>query len=121
LQIAQAEETQAGEYTEAAPDSTPCQPEGMPVVVTPPQAPPPASPMAKAMNRGELLNQLNLLHREWYPSAPGIALTNHLKRAYGPMASAMSDLNDTQLREQIAIFADRIAERKAQPAEAVAQ
>jgi hypothetical protein len=69
--------------------------------------------MAKAMNRGELLNQLNLLHREWYPSAPGIALANHLKAKYGAMCSAMSDLNDTQLREQIAVFTDRIAERKA--------
>jgi hypothetical protein len=113
LQIAQAEETQAGEFTEAAPDSTPYQPEGMPVVEATPQAPPPQSPMAKAMNRGELLNQLNLLHREWYPSAPGIALANHLKAKYGAMCSAMSDLNDTQLREQIAVFTDRIAERKA--------
>jgi hypothetical protein len=130
VQSAQADEVQAGEFTETAVQTTeaaseaPYQPEGMPVAAQAPQSsPPPGSPAAKAVTRGELLNQLTALSHEWYPTAPGVNLCNHLKAAYGPLTSAMSDLNETQLREQIAVFTDRIAQRKAapQPAEAVAQ
>ncbi len=112
------EDAQASEFTEAAAQSpesgseTLYQPEGMPVVVTPPRASSlPQSPQAKAMNRGELMTSLNNLAREWYGGASGIALTNHLKKTFNKVA--MGDLTMDELADQVGVFQKRIAERKA--------
>ncbi len=62
--------------------------------------------------RGDLLNRLTALAHEWYPENPGVQLNAHLKRDCGGLR--LTDLTDAELREQIAIYEKRIAERRPQ-------
>jgi hypothetical protein len=68
------------------------------------------APAPKPRSRGELMNQLQALAMEYYPSAPGIALNNHLKKECNGKSIGM--LSVDELLAQISVFQARIAEKQ---------
>jgi hypothetical protein len=67
---------------------------------------------ARSRSRGDLMNELQALAMDYYPSAPGIALNNHLKRECGGKTIGMLSMDE--LQAQIGVFKTRIAERNAE-------
>lgn len=100
-----------GQAEESAPQQAPAQgddigdlvPEG--AIIEPAPAPEPVKPRS----RGDLMNELQTLAMDYYPSAPGIALNNHLKRECG---GPIGVITVEQLLEQIGVFKQRLAEKK---------
>lgn len=71
-------------------------------------------PAAKPRSRGDMMNELQALAMDYYPSAPGIALNNHLKKDCGGKSIGMLSIDE--LQTQIGVFNARIAERNAEVA-----